>query len=331
MSIYDHLKKFGGLAVRDWGTDVDWSAAAGDEDEETDAKLPPLRGPDKTAYRISVEYDEADDGVGWTDKFKRFLAQKNVDRVAGLVVGAWQPDDSSKGSTFVVRALAKAAKKLPNLRAIFLGDITAEETEISWITQSDVGPLLAAYPRLERLGIRGGVKLKFDVDAHEHLRSLVIETGGLRRTVVHDVFQADLPALEHLELWLGTEAYGADTTVEDIAPILDGTRFPRLKYLGLRDSEIADDIAAVLAGAPVLGKLQTLDLSLCTLGDVGAAALLSSRALKKLKKLDIRHHYCSPAVVAKLKKAGPAVDAKQPQKPDDWGDGELRRFVAVGE
>ena len=336
MSIYEHLKKFAGLSVREWGGGVDWSAAAGAEAESDDGdtpavKFPPIRSPEKSAFRISLDYEEEEAGVTWHQKFDRFLAQKNADRVAGLVVGLWSPDDSSASSAAVVKAVAKAARKLPNLRAIFLGDITSEETEISWITQSDVGPLLAAYPLLEHLGVRGGTKLRFQVPRHERLKSLVVESGGLSRKFVHGVFQAELPALERLELWLGTENYGADTTPEDLAPLLGGTRFPKLKHLGLRDSEIADDVAAVLASAPVLKKLKTLDLSLGTLSDAGARALINSKLVKKLERLDLHHHYCSPAVVKQLKALGPKVDVSKVQEPDDWGDGEAHRFVAVGE
>ena len=337
MSIREHTKKFAGLTVRDFGVGVDWCTltddeAAAEEGEEPAVKFLPLRSPEKSAYRISLEYDEADDGVAWEDKFKRLLAQKHADRIGGIVVGAWQPDDSGKSSADIVKVLVKAAPKLPNLRAILLGDITSEECEISWITQSDVGRLLKAYPRLQHLTVRGGAKLKFQVERHEHLKALIVQTGGLSRAVVHQVFQADLPALEHLELWLGTETYGADTTVEDIVPLLDGARFPKLKYLGLRDSEIADDIAGVLAGAPISGKIETLDLSLGALTDAGANALLSNRkALKKLKKLDVHHHFCSPAAVKQLKAAVKSVDAKQSQKPLEWGDGETRRFVSVSE
>ena len=332
MSIYDHMKKFAGLPVKEWGAGVEWAELKNEPaDEEDGPRLPPLRNAEKTMFRISVDYEEAEEGVRWEDKFQHFLAQKNVDRVAGIVVGVWSPDDSSVSSDRVLKLIAKAASKLPGLRAVFVGDITAEECEISWITQCDVGALLKAYPALEHLGVRGGEKLKFDVDRHERLKTLVIESGGLPRSAVHGVFAADLPALEHLELWLGTEGYGADTTAEDFAPLLAGTKFPKLKYLGLRDSEIADDLAAVLASAPVLKKLKTLDLSMGTLSDEGAKALLAGKLVKKLEKLDVHYHFCTPGVVKQLKALGPKVDASKPQKPEDWGGGETMRFVAVSE
>jgi hypothetical protein len=335
MGFHDHLKKLAGMPVREWGAEFDWQELA-DAEAEAEAgegqapKFPPIRSPETTVFRIALDYED-EDAVTWQEKFDRFLAQKNADRVAGLVVGSWSPDDPSASSAAVVKAITKAARRLPNLRAVFLGDITGEESEVSWITQCDVGPLLAAYPLLEYLGVRGGTSLKFQVPRHDRLKTLVIESGGLSRKLVHQVIRAELPALEHLELWLGTQDYGADTTPEDLAALLAGKRFPKLKYLGLRNSEMADDIAAVLAGAPVLKKLKTLDLSLGTLTDAGARALLGSKGVKRLEKLDVHHHYCSKPVVKQLKALGPQVDAGKVREPFDFGGGETARFVSVGE
>src|SRR5260370_17287755 len=78
----------------------------------------------------------------------------------------------------VVEALAAAREKLPKLRVLFMGDIIREENEVSWIEQTDVSPLLEAYPELEYFGVRGGNGLHLGDIRHEHLRSLVIETCG---------------------------------------------------------------------------------------------------------------------------------------------------------
>ena len=167
-------------------------------------------------------------------------------------------------------------------------------------------------------------------DRFPRLRELVVQAGGLPRGVVHEVGSADLPALEHLELWLGTPEYEGDATVEDLAPLLGGERFPRLRYLGLRNSMITDDIAAVVALAPVTARLDVLDLSMGTLGDAGAQALLNAPGVRKLKKLDVEHHYCSPEVVERLKGLGIEVNADDPQEADEW-DGQPHRYVQVSE
>jgi hypothetical protein len=168
------------------------------------------------------------------------------------------------------------------------------------------------------------------------LRSVTIETGGLPRSVIDEVKAAHLPALEHLELWLGTEGYGAEATIGDIRPILEEgqQKWPHLTYLGLRDSDISDEIAEATAangGAPVLHQLKVLDLSLGTLSDRGAQALAACPAVGKLQKIDIHHHYVSDDVIAQLKALGiREIDSRERQKPYAHG-GVEHRYVAVGE
>jgi hypothetical protein len=111
---------------------------------------------------------------------------------------------------------------------------------------------------------------------------------------------------------------------------LSGSSFPRLTYLGLRDSEIADAVAAAVASAPILDRIRILDLSLGTLGDEGAAALLANPAVARLEKLDIHHHFCSNEMIARLQKLGMELDASETQEEREYNN-EHWRYVAVGE
>lgn len=290
----------------------------------------PLPDPAEAFCRIAVSWEESDEGGTWLAKFERFLADPASREVGGLVVGAWEEVGSGESAQAIIDAVAAAHTRLPRLQALFFGDIIREESEISWIEQGDASPLLAAYPRLRHFGVRGGNGLTLGQVQHGALETLIVETGGLPGSVAREVAAADLPALRHLELWLGTEHYGADVTLDDLAPILAGERFPALEYLGLRDSEMADAVAAAVATAPILDRLRVLDLSLGTLGDDGAAALLASPALTRLRKLDLHHHYCSDEMIAELRALGIAIDADEPQEAD-YDDGESYRYVAVGE
>lgn len=188
-----------------------------------------------------------------------------------------------------------------------------------------------ALPALEELRIRGGEGLSLGQVRHRCLKTLVIQTGGLPASVLHEIAAADLPQLEHLELWLGEENYGWDGSVEDIKGLLEPGKFPKLTYLGLRDSEIADDIAKVAARAPLLEQLNILDLSMGTLSDEGAHALAESELVKTLVLLDISHHYVSDEGLAALNRLGIQVNAAGLQKEDIFLDGEVYRYIAVSE
>src|SRR5260221_14644610 len=117
----------------------------------------------------------------------------------------------SSTSDDLVETLVAACDKLPALTAIFIGDITYEDCDISWIHQSDVSPLFEAYPNLEYFWVRGGDGLSVGPVQHQHLKSLIIEAGGLNVSVPEEVLKSDLPELEHLDLWLGKDGYGATT------------------------------------------------------------------------------------------------------------------------
>jgi hypothetical protein len=325
MAISKHLESFAGFTVRDF------NPAKGIQDtaktiyrlrKDPEGAVPPKRG------LFSWKSAPPPQPV---DPLEALLTDPASSQLQGLVYGSWMEEyDPSDGSAEIVGQLADAAPQLPNLKALFVGDITFEECEISWINQSDMAPLLQAYPQLQHFGVRGSNELRMGPVRHLQLKSLVIECGGLPGKVLREVLQSEFPALEHLELYLGEENYGFDFAVGDLEPLLSGIVFPNLRSLGLRDSEIADDIAIAIAKAPVLSRLKVLDLSLGTLSDAGARGLLDSPGIRALQKLDVHHHYISPELVRELEKLGPEVDASDPKEADKDGE-DAYRYVAVGE
>ncbi|MBK8803607.1 MAG: WGR domain-containing protein [Fibrobacteres bacterium] len=153
---------------------------------------------------------------------------------------------------------------------------------------------------------------------------------GMPKEVLACVAQAKLPKLEHMELYLGMEDYGFDGSIEDVRPFFAKGLFPSLKYLGLSDSCIADEVATGVATSPVLEQIEVLDLSQGTLTDVGGRALLDSPLVKGLKKLDLHYHYLSTDLMKEFKASGLNVDVSDQQKGDE-DDDQTYRYPAVGE
>ncbi|MFD0890036.1 leucine-rich repeat domain-containing protein, partial [Streptosporangium algeriense] len=199
-----------------------------------------LPAAEAAAWRIGVDWDGG--RKRFEELFLRFAGTVDTTKVAALIIGNWGNAYESDSSE-AVRLLTEHAGRLPALRTLYLGAIPSEEAEISWIQQSDVTPLLTAFPLLERLEVRGGSGLGLRPVRHEHLRDLTVESGGLPAGVIRSVAESTLPALEHLELWLGVSEYGGDATLADMQGILSGERLPALRHLGLQDSEIQDEIA----------------------------------------------------------------------------------------
>ncbi|GAA2855456.1 STM4015 family protein [Streptosporangium fragile] len=287
----------------------------------------PMPAAGEAAWRVSADVYDAKET--FEEHFARFVETVDTTGVRALIVGGWN-DAYENDSSVPVRLLVENAPRFPALRSLFLGAMPSEECEISWIQQSDVTPLLEAFPLLERLEVRGGTGLELRPVRHERLRVLRFESGGLPAAVVRAVGESEFPALEYLELWLGVTEYGGDATVADLAPILSGDRLPALKHLGLQDSEIQDEVAAAVASAPVVARLESLAQSMGVLTDEGAEALLSGQPLTHLKRLDLHHHFLTDAMLERVRAAfagtGVELDVSEQEEPDDdW------RYVAVSE
>ena len=281
----------------------------------------------KISKRLSLTYDEADQGKTLLEKMEAFVNSAQAAETEALVIGAWE-EAYETSPTAALTLLFDSANKLPLLREIFVGDMDSEECEISWIQQDNYTRLFSAFPQLERLHIKGstGLTLSDTPINHASLKALTIECGGLPKSVLQQIATADLPNLEYLQLYLGVEDYGFDASITDLHPFISATPFPNLKHLGLMDSEIADEIAMAIANSPVLQQLESLDLSQGTLSDEGAQHLLASDAIKQLKKLDLHYHYLSNDMMKKLKALPLIVDVSEQQDiEDDW------RYPAVTE
>jgi hypothetical protein len=312
---HDTLTTFHGLPVFpfDFGEPSDLEPGGVPEDIEA------------WAWRVGcADYGGQDGEPIWS----LFLDAVDTTRVRALTLGAWNSEVSGEGWDEYCEALVAAADRFPNLEALFIGDVSSEFTEVSWIEQSDPGPVLAAFPNLVEFGIRGTASLEMEPLVHDTLRELTIQTGGLPPQIVRAVGRSKLPALTGLDLYLGTEMYEGGAGPEDLADILSGAAFPALRHLGLRNAEDTDALAAVLAHAPVVAQLESLDLALGMLGDDGAAALLAGQPLTHLRRLDLHHHWLSDEMIERLWQALPEVDVNVDEALLGRDD---RRFIAVAE
>ncbi|MFW6691638.1 STM4015 family protein [Streptomyces sp. MAR4 CNX-425] len=315
----EHVTELYGLPVRNFRHDDDSPDPLPDD-------------PGSVAWRLATDaWDSSFDD--FEENFRRFLDAVDPGAVRALVIGPWG-EAYENDSRVVVKLLAGAADRFTALRAVFLGDLVAEEAEISWIEQSDVTPVLRAYPALEEFAVRGGTDLSLEAVRHDALKSLRFEAGGLPGGVVRAVAAAELPALEELTLWLGVGEYGGDATVADLAPLLAGGRLPALRRLAVCNSEIEDEIAVAVAAAPVVAQLEELDLSMGVLTDTGAEALLTGQPLTHLRRLRLAHHYLTTAMMrrltAALEPAGVGLDLSEQLTPDTY-DGEVWHYTAVME
>ncbi|MFH8462960.1 STM4015 family protein [Streptomyces sp. NPDC017991] len=301
----------------------------------------PLPPPGAVAWRLARN-PQVGDAESFETCWHRFLETVDSARVRALVLGAGaygtDADGDGDGPAGTAGRLVAAADRLTGLEALYLADLGHEEGELSWIVQGDVTPILSAYPHLRELGVRGSgggfegaPGLRLGPLRHEHLRVLRLENRGLPGEVARGLAASDLPGLRHLDLWLGEEEYGRTTTLADLAPLLDGDRLPALRHLGLQNCEIDDEIAAALASAPVVARLTSLHLSLGTLGDAGAEALLGGQPLTHLQELDLYHHFLSDPMMRRMREALEPFGVKVNLDGQEEADDDEPRYIAVGE
>lgn len=311
MSMYGNLTEFFGKPVRDFQNSGDIADFGG------------------VAPRIRNDWE--DESRRLADMLGPMLDEPGGAAIEALVFGFWNEHGAAGEATpaEAIELLVSRKSALPNLKALFIGDIISEENEISWINHDDLSAIWGAFPGLEHVVVRGANGLRLGQINHPRLNTLILQSGGLPAPLVREALAANAP-LTHLELWLGEQNYGSNTTVADFSALLAGELFPQLKRLGLCNSDYQDDIAEAMATAPIVERLEALDLSKGVLTDRGAQALAQSGRLGHLKKLDISHHFVSEEAVAALSAATPALDASDPQEADVYGD-DVYRYVFVSE
>lgn len=259
---------------------------------------------------------------------KSFLALPIARLVTKLRFGlAGYESDNDWSST--MEAIASSAQA-SQLKALLFNDYMSEDCEISWTAFGDFSSYWRSLPALEVFHLRsgeGGVLGDIELPS---LKKFVRESGGLSREEIDSIVRAKWPRLEWLELWFGSENYGAGGSVEAVQPLLDGKVPATLTHLGLVNAEFTQDLVEPLARSKLLGQLKVLDLSKGTLLDEDVEALLRhAGAFKHLDKLILDENLLDSRT-AELSAALPNVSVEKQRFDEGYTDAE-NRYAAVGE
>jgi len=281
-----------------------------------------------TAVKLLSGYDDELKVVHKLDKLAKL---PNVSEMDTLVIGAWQEAHEELEITAILEKLIEYKSVFSGLKHLFIGDMGSEECELSWINQADYSNFYQHFQALETFGLRGGENLKLGKINLPNLKNLIIETGGMDKKILQDVIASDLKNLEHLELWLGTDEYGCTIEVKDLKPILDGN-YSNLKFLGLKNYYLQDELAKGFSGAAILKQIETLELSMGILKDEGAEALHANDDLLNLKHINCQFHYISEEWQKKLKTkfAAQNINLEEAEVAEEYDD-ETYYYVAIGE
>ncbi|HUS28358.1 MAG TPA: TIGR02996 domain-containing protein [Kofleriaceae bacterium] len=255
-----------------------------------------------------------------------------------LKIGILQWDNSEQNVVLAEAGKHAWAKDLLRLR---LGDVGDADVDMDHHSVGDVGKVITkSFPSLESLFLHSGgdygsnSEFGFGGLDLPKLKELTIETCAMSRKRMKSLSTAKLPALERLVLWFGERERGANATLADVMPVWDGKLFPRLRHLGLCNTELVLDFIRLLPEGKLAKQLVSLDLSKGTLGDDGITELAEVAAkFPALETLCVDDSWITPAGVKALKKAFPRVkiSAKDQQALLDPGEYGTDRYVHVSE
>ena len=268
--------------------------------------------------KFFYDYEDYEDGEKNADTLlEEILQDEELPQIKELIIGCWGESWDTSAQT-IIDGLISNSEKFKNIEHLFMGDMTFEECEVSWIIQGDYSNLWAALPNLKALTIKGSSALELGEITHNNLESLEIICGGLPQTVISSIASSKLPNLKKLNLYLGVDSYGFDADIDDIKQLLKNKNFESLEYLGLGDSEIQDEVIEAVMESEIVKQLKTLDFSNGTASNKGAQIILDNKEkLTNLEHLNLEYHFIDEEYMAKLEKLPFEVNLKEQQENDE--------------
>ncbi len=273
--------------------------------------------------KYGYEYEEIDEeGKSCETIVADILADPEFLNLEEVIIGCWgEAWDDGEGAETIINDIIENKEKFSHIKSLFVGDMDFEECEVSWIVQGNYEKLFEAMPQLEKLTIKGSTELELGKVNAPNLRSLEIICGGLPKEVIESVRDANLPALEELRLYIGVDDYGFDGSIEDIKELLEKSNFPKLKILGLCDSQIQDEICEAVLASGYMKQIERLELSMGSLTDKGGQLLLDKLPeFPNVNYLDVHYHFLSDEMMEKLEALPIEVDIDEQNEPDEWDD-----------
>lgn len=279
------------------------------------------------AVRVEATRADEGDGVNLARLVDKLWALPSARFVRELTIACASAHEDGVMSR-VLDTLLRGGPR-PSLRRLVF-DTNTEEEMLSWTSTGELSGLSAVFPRLEALFVHAG-SVELSRPDFPRLRALDLRTPSMSAGLLQQLAAAAWPELRHLGLWFGSRSYGVEVTVDEVRALLDAQGMPRLESLALANTELSDELCALLCTHPLLARLKRLDLSMGTMSEAGAATLVAHRErLRHLEVLDVDDNYLPADALAALKNALPQVNSREQRVPES-SDGQLYRYAAVGE
>jgi len=262
-----------------------------------------------------------DSGITAPALAQQILDDPDLPEIDSIIIGVWDEEIWDSNPNAILEMIVNNKEQFMHVKSLFVGDMTYEENEISWIKQGDYEELLKALPNLQSLKIKGADELQLGKINHVNLEELEIMCGGLPGSVVADIKSAELPSLKKLVLYAGVEDYGYSCVTGDFVELATKDKFPNLKYLGFLNAQDQDNLLKAILESDLLPQLEGIDVSFGCLTDAGGQLILDNAGkLSHIKMVVANYHYMSEQMVGKLQALPFDVYAADPQELYDEDD-----------
>jgi uncharacterized protein (TIGR02996 family) len=261
---------------------------------------------------------------------KAVLASSAAAGLSAVELGLLRWDYVGKDIPLIIDLIGKSplGEQIATLR---INPLEKDDVDVGMYDPGKLDGISSSMPGLESLTVKGN-DFSLGTLNLPKLTKLAVQTCGFTKKHLKSVLEAKLPKLEHLELWFGSENYGAQCKTKDLGPILEGKVFPKVTHLGLMNAEFTDAICSAVGTSKILKRLKVLDLSLGTMSEAGVKAILAdAKSFAHLTQLNVNDNFLSKKDIADLKKAGLPVFSKEQKDVDDSIEGEIYRYVSVAE
>ena len=211
-------------------------------------------------------------------------------------------DRSVQGSQKdIVDAIARARPQV--LRRLQLGDATYGFARIGRLEQ-----LWPSVASLDELVVEGDVSFgKLELP---ELRTLSLWAMPLKRKLARELVEAKWPKLRSLSLNLGNSP---EHITREIVMLMHRTDMPGLRHLGLLAFQDAEKVIEELSRAPLLARLESLELRHGKISDRGVKPMLvHAAAFEHLRFIDLRGTAITVKQLARLVHRLPNVVGKSP-------------------
>lgn len=260
--------------------------------------------PGTSSKKYCYDYDDYEENnKNAATLIEEIKNDSDLPGLSELIIGSWG-DPCSEGVQPLIDGMIEIQKKegaFSHIKSLFVGDMSYEECEVSWIMQGNYSKLWDALPDLEQFGVRGSEDLELGQLQHGHLKELDIVCGGLSKNVIASIRDSKLPALERLTIYIGVEDYGFDGSIDDITALLERSDFPALRHLGIENSEIQDEITQAVFQSKYISQIESLSLANGTLTDKGAQIILDNlKNYPNIKNLDLHYNYLTDSMCSRL-------------------------------